>query len=464
MKFLYIEKDQDIRDIYVMKLEADFKAHIHEASNPDEAKQILKTHKDFAFIISDLEAAAGPGGVYTYIHAEKINIPYVILSNEDIGTMPEFANFNTDHTGNKIIQTPIQEEKFRAILVEVIKSSGREKELHELPTTEYSSVKLRTFLKFSSVPVDIFIRLSEQKFVKLLNRDDMYSYDIVKKYMDKGVEFLFVRQEDHVTLADTSIRTLLQIYDRKSLSKDQKQAIQMMALEDIHKHIQQYGLDEKSVELTKKTMETSVAVMKRSPSLWQLLKKMKSEGDYIYQHSLKLSYICTAIAKNSEWNSDSTCYKLSLASMMHDMTLSNHDLAKIQVLSDENLEKYPPEEVEKYKKHPLESSLLVKNDRQLPRDVDFIIHEHHERPDGTGFPRGLSKLRIAPLSCIFICAHEFLTRLDRLGGEMTDQNKNKVIAEMAQSFGLGNFKKPFEGLKKAFDYEGKGKGRKAASA
>jgi response regulator RpfG family c-di-GMP phosphodiesterase len=43
---------------------------------------------------------------------------------------------------------------------------------------------------------------------------------------------------------------------------------------------------------------------------------------------------------------------------------------------------------------------------EVPPDVDVIIAQHHERADGTGFPRNLSATYIAPLATIFIVAHD----------------------------------------------------------
>jgi hypothetical protein len=44
----------------------------------------------------------------------------------------------------------------------------------------------------------------------------------------------------------------------------------------------------------------------------------------------------------------------------------------------------------------------------IPLDVDIIIHQHHERPDGKGFPAKLNYMKINPLSAVFILAHEIM--------------------------------------------------------
>jgi HD-GYP domain-containing protein (c-di-GMP phosphodiesterase class II) len=54
----------------------------------------------------------------------------------------------------------------------------------------------------------------------------------------------------------------------------------------------------------------------------------------------------------------------------------------------------------------LAAAEVAKQFSEVPPDVDLIIAQHHERPDGSGFPRGLSSTYIAPLSAIFIVAHD----------------------------------------------------------
>ncbi len=45
----------------------------------------------------------------------------------------------------------------------------------------------------------------------------------------------------------------------------------------------------------------------------------------------------------------------------------------------------------------------------IPPDVDIIVSEHHERPDGTGFPQRKGYAALAPLSSVFIVAHDLVS-------------------------------------------------------
>jgi len=227
-------------------------------------------------------------------------------------------------------------------------------------------------------------------------------------------------------------------------------------LEEIHKSISELGINEETVALTKKTIESTVQLVKRVRTVGDLLTKMRDQGNYIYDHSLKVSYVCTAIARYTEWGSASTAYKLSLAATLHDMTIDDPELAKIQYQNDPTLNNYSEEQKNKYFLHPQESAKMIKDSKEFPPDIDFIVAQHHERPDGSGFPRGLSKLRIAPLSCLFILAHEFVTRVESRGGKYDAKNRDAVFDQLDQEmYTEGNFKKPFMGLCKAFGLKSK---------
>ena len=69
--------------------------------------------------------------------------------------------------------------------------------------------------------------------------------------------------------------------------------------------------------------------------------------------------------------------------------------------------------------------------------------------NGDGFPRGLNKSKIGTLSCIFILSHEFAHRL--LTEPITHELLESIHGDLDKNYSSGNFKKPHEALKKAFN-------------
>ncbi len=84
---------------------------------------------------------------------------------------------------------------------------------------------------------------------------------------------------------------------------------------------------------------------------------------------------------------------------------------------------------------------MVKRFPELAPDVDVIILQHHELPDGTGFPRGLHAKQISPLACLFIVAHEVVTVIMRNRDAGVDFQIREFLNDRKQVYATGNFKK-----------------------
>jgi HD-GYP domain-containing protein (c-di-GMP phosphodiesterase class II) len=67
--------------------------------------------------------------------------------------------------------------------------------------------------------------------------------------------------------------------------------------------------------------------------------------------------------------------------------------------------------------HPNDASDLTLLMTEILPDVDTVVAQHHELPDGTGFPRKLSGARISPLSSVFIVAHDLVYEIMHSGDE-----------------------------------------------
>jgi len=58
--------------------------------------------------------------------------------------------------------------------------------------------------------------------------------------------------------------------------------------------------------------------------------------------------------------------------------------------------------------HTNRAAELCRNWSFCPAVVDTIIFQHHERPDGRGFPMGKVASELHPLSCLFIMSEDFV--------------------------------------------------------
>lgn len=217
-------------------------------------------------------------------------------------------------------------------------------------------------------------------------------------------------------------------------------------LEAVQEMSNRLGFTKEVQEITKKSVMATVQSVRSAPRLSELLHSLQNNQEkYISAHSMLLAYVSCALATQMDWSSDTTYQKLTLAAFLHDISLKNHDLAAIQTLSDlmEKQKKFTQQEIKEYKEHPNTGAETARGFSEVPPDVDSIIGQHHERPDGSGFPRGLTHARIGPLAAVFIVAHELVCYLMKQSdpSKITADVLDKFLDMNAKLYSQGNFKK-----------------------
>ncbi|MDF2700364.1 MAG: phosphohydrolase [Haloplasmataceae bacterium] len=121
------------------------------------------------------------------------------------------------------------------------------------------------------------------------------------------------------------------------------------------------------------------------------LQKMNEEIDkkdqYTYEHCKRVENMAIKIAKEMHLDRDRIT-RLAVAAIFH-------DLGKININDDILLkpDKLTPEEFRDVKMHPINSAKYVKKIKYV--DVSGIVLQHHERVDGSGYPRGLTGNQIS---------------------------------------------------------------------
>ena len=83
------------------------------------------------------------------------------------------------------------------------------------------------------------------------------------------------------------------------------------------------------------------------------------------------------------WESDTTFHKLTLAAFFHDITISKPELAEFETMEQANKIGSRTDFLE-VKGHPMAAAEVLRKFREIPPDVDVIVAQHHERPNGKG--------------------------------------------------------------------------------
>jgi HD-GYP domain-containing protein (c-di-GMP phosphodiesterase class II) len=199
-------------------------------------------------------------------------------------------------------------------------------------------------------------------------------------------------------------------------------------------------------EIAQQNVRLTLNAIGSSPNLSVALEASQFKNkNYISSHSIMLAYLTCSIAAQMKWPSDTTFQKLTFASLFHDLSLTDAAHAKVQ--TKQQLQGWAGtglgDAYEAIKSHTQRGAEMVQKLKEIPSDVDTILLQHHERPDGSGWPAGLRSQQIAPLSAVFIVAHDIVDAL------ITQKNAftlDEFLKQNEAIYQLGTFRKIWKAL------------------
>lgn len=356
---------------------------------------------------------------------------------------------------NALVELPLILDEFKKavnLAIDWVKKEEFEESILEFSRDDLHPMRLRNFYLFESVPYDVYIELTSTKFGKVISKDKFYSHQIIQNYSRKNIKYLFLRKDEHLKFLDTSIKNLLKIYEAKLSDRKKYLMLHLKSAFFMHQFIRAASVSDEVNKLAHHFIESVSNLVRSYENVSELLDSISESGNITFaEQSVATAYVCERILLNMGWTADMTRGKLILAALLQDVSLGNDDLIKIRSINDPNLKMFSEEEQEDFKNHPQKAAHLSTYFNGFS-DVDFILMEQHEHPTGDGFPKGLNSSGLTTISCIFILASNFVSRM-ALTQKSPTQHKD-ILTSIKRVYNTGNFKDPLKALEKAFKQRG----------
>ncbi|MGE3262596.1 MAG: HD domain-containing phosphohydrolase [Bacteriovoracia bacterium] len=406
MKILLVNDKDVVGDIIGLAIENYFDGSVVElTTSPAEAIARLGQDAGFSFVISSYSFQDGTNAEILLEHlAGRNGPPLVLITGEKL-------TFKTPGPAALVpepLEIKVLVEKIEALIPRE-KQGGREQ--------RYCRVATKTLLLSSEkYEVDLFIKLSEEKYVKAINVGDFFSPADYEKFSAKKVTFLYVRREDFLSLVDRWMKDLQKMSAAKPGEISLADALNVFSSihSTVHAALGDEGFSPEIKKLTEASVNLAIRTIQDNPKLSELFDKLKENiVPYISAHSTALTFLSCRLASLIDWNSDTTFYKLSLAAYLHDITIEQDDWAKYSTRLEILQSSLTESEVRKLFQHPATAAALVSEIEGIPGEVGFIIEQHHEATEGEGFPNGITHKDISPISALFIIAHDAVSEMHR---------------------------------------------------
>tara|TARA_B100001248_G_C27398870_1_gene468090 strand:- start:517 stop:1515 length:999 start_codon:yes stop_codon:yes gene_type:complete len=264
-------------------------------------------------------------------------------------------------------------------------------------------IPISNFFSGVKAEADIYIRLSETKFILLFHMGSLIDMKQVKKYAEYNIKELYVIKTAYNKMLSKQVSVAGMIIDSKEVPALKKVSIINRVADGVYNAFSKKGFEEEAFENAKNISESVVNLVNAKPDLAKLMESLNGIDDEIFKHSMAVSFMAPMLAKKLEWNRPDTLQKISLGGLLHDIGKRELD-PKILKKQRSDL---TYEEMCDYETHPFRGMEILSSMNSVPQDVIAIVYEHHENSIGQGFPRRLWDVKMHPMARVVALTNVF---------------------------------------------------------
>lgn len=303
----------------------------------------------------------------------------------------------------------------------------------------YYFMPIDVAIKYSEkIKSGFYIPLSAEKRVRIEFGDD----DIkgkMNKYKEKGLENILFATEDYYKFLQSIKRGLTGFF-----IKDEEMAAKALSQQQIlllvNKAVKYIGLDDGLVTISEEIANKVLNWVKTVPNIYQLFKPFIAQNQDEHLKNLFVGYIGIGLVRALGWPPP-IYEKIFQAAIFGDITLTEKDYMDV-IVANGDRSKWP----KTFINHPTDAARIISRTKNaFSREVLRAIEQHHEYPDGSGFPSSLKGLSIDQMSAMLIVARHFVNQL--VESDFAYDDRKKFIDQMlVEKFDSNNFSQPCKSL------------------
>jgi putative nucleotidyltransferase with HDIG domain len=251
---------------------------------------------------------------------------------------------------------------------------------------QYIEISVSLLKRFSkTLQFDIYVKRSDKAFTKIFKSGDLIDWERVKLYTDKGIKTFYCHYSDY-DLYGLYVERAGHELSLKGSNLKQSETL------DIMKEIVQYTYQElviktsasaRLIEVASTMVSSCIESLNKDPKTLVRLLNLMGHQPYLVRHSVAVSMFAVMLAKQAGIESDSNLKIIGLGGLLHDVGEGqlNFDPEQFEVLS--------PEQRKMLWRHPELGKQLLDGIKGLRSEVLQIVIQHHEQPNGHGYPNAL---------------------------------------------------------------------------
>lgn len=255
---------------------------------------------------------------------------------------------------------------------------------------EYVAVPASTLIQRKSSISDLFLKLPGGKMIKIAHKGSAIDVEQLRRFGEKDIKYFHVLREDISAIVTELVRGAKLIAGMDNIPIDIKIIKFFSISEAVYSELSRLPFTEEALGravIISNEIATSVS---SSPDIMKAMGVVLDLGEQFARHSLGTVIISNLLAKQLGWSSPKVINTLTMGAFFHNIGMKE--------LPPELLTKHridmTPSEIELYETHPMRGVKILSEFPMISADVLRIVQEHHEIPNGQGFPSHLRGERI----------------------------------------------------------------------
>jgi len=237
------------------------------------------------------------------------------------------------------------------------------------------------------LPVDLFLKLPGENYCHVFSRATGLDYGRLLSYRQKGVAELHYRVEDEELVdryrKDRRMDLLLQ---NSRVAPEQKAGILLNWTEQtVAEVFSTLPMTDEAAASSKGLVTNLVDMMTQQPQSLAALLRLVSHGKYLYYHSVAVSVFSGLLARVSGKYSDADSKLIAWGGFLHDIGMSRMD----EEWTCDPLLEMDSVQMDRIESHCRLGMEALQEVPSIPKEVRFMVYQHHENPSGTGLPNRL---------------------------------------------------------------------------
>lgn len=431
---LLVEDNPKIHSVYTLNLSTWLGAQVTVKKSCQEALELLQSPqgKDFGLVIARFKKAKNDAQE-AFISFLQANPEYPVI---EIGPETVYKN-------------PVAYIPNSLELKLLIKSAAKAlnitaKDMSEKVVPDYFPIPTAYFMVVKRSVCPVYTK--ENDYKELIKADIDFSINLIADLAKNGVKHLYVDKMDRLSFVNYVTSELLSLLSEDEVSSDEHITASDKSMELLTKKLQTIGVNEETIKLAQKNIETMRQNVRISPKLSNLFEKLVSnKASYRYKHTQILTFIGLHIIKNIEWGNQEQEDKISFIAFFHDIALNTDEEAMISSNLELKKSNLSMESKALVEKHAQIAAEFIAKYPHAPMGADQLIRQHHGTLNGIGFSEHFGN-NISPMAIVFIIAEEFTKIV--LNQETLPFDRTAMIKQLREVFPTNRFQKIIDLLQK----------------